>query len=422
MRIRMIDQYRGLPGPVYILMIARIVIAMGTFVYPFLTMFLSSRIGMNDQEVSRYLLLVALAQLPANLIGGKLADRFPRKRVYGAAMFCSASFFALSGFFCQSANVVWLILAGYFFSNMSHPVLSAMIMDVTTEKNRQESFSLVYLGFNMGYAIGPLVAGLLFEEHTPWIFWGQAILVSTAVSLILLRMPLRPTAPEKEREEAVTAEAPRQESLWKLLRHDPVMLIFAACLTCYAFSYAQISYLMPLDLELHQGISAAAKSISMVWSLNGVVVFLATPLVVLLTKRNSSILNCALGGLIYLLGFGGTAFTAGRTWLLLSLVLVWTVGEILCNTNSGVFIANHAPASHRARYQSIYDIIQNLGKAAGPFLMGFYLLGHSYQQGWLFVSGLCLLAALGLILLQRHPALPPEEGGRHKPQKRKAAI
>ena len=108
--------------------------------------------------------------------------------------------------------------------------------------------------------------------------------------------------------------------------------------------------------------------------------------------------------------------------LLLSLVLVWTVGEILCNTNSGVFIANHAPASHRARYQSIYDIIQNLGKAAGPFLMGFYLLGHSYQQGWLFVSGLCLLAALGLILLQRHPALPPEEGGRHKPQKRKAAI
>lgn len=397
MRLKMIDQYRGLPGPVYVLMIARLIIATGTFVFPFLTMFLSSRIGMNDQEISRYLLLVAVAQLPANMIGGKLADRFPRKRVYGVAMFLSASFFAFSGFCCQQVWVVWTILAGYFFSNMSHPVLSAMIMDITEPQNRQESFSLVYLGFNMGYAIGPFIAGLLFENHTPWIFWGQAILVSTAVSLVLLKMPLHGGKRLGQEE----APATKQASLWSLLKHDPVILIFAACLVCYAFAYSQISYLTPLDLEQSQGISIASKTVSLIWSLNGVVVFLCSPLLILLTKKNASIVNCALGGLFYLLGFGGMAFCNGQRLPVLCLVLVWTAGEILCNTNSGVFIANHAPASHRARYQSIYDIIQNLGKAAGPFLMGFFLLRYNYSQAWLFVALLCLLAAGGLLLLQR---------------------
>ena len=397
----MIDQYRGLPRQVYILMTARLIIAMGTFVFPFLTMFLSSRMDMTDQEVSRYLLLVALVQIPANLLGGKLADRFNRKRVYGTALLLSAGFFTCSGFFCDQAFVVYLILVGYFFSNIGQPILSAMMMDVTNEKNRQESFSLIYLGFNIGYAVGPLVAGLLFENHTPWIFWGQALLTATAVALIWTLSAK--AQPQKDQLPTGASQSPAAKvSLWSLLRRDPVMLCFALFLTCYSLAYSQISYLMPLDLEQVQGISAAAKSVSLIWSFNGAVVFLGSPIVVLLTKKYPAVVNTAVGGVIYMLAFGSVAFTGGRMTLILPLVLVWTVAEILCNTNSGVFIANHAPATHRARYQSVYDLTHNLGKALGPLVMGFYLgIGHTYHQGWLFVAIICGLAAFGLALLQR---------------------
>lgn len=397
----MIDQYRGLPRQVYILMTARLIIAMGTFVFPFLTMFLSSRMDMTDQEASRYLLLVALVQIPANLLGGKLADRFNRKRVYGTALLLSAGFFTCSGFFCDQAFVVYLILVGYFFSNIGQPILSAMMMDVTNEKNRQESFSLIYLGFNIGYAVGPLVAGLLFENHTPWIFWGQALLTATAVALIWTLSAK--AQPQKDQLPTGASQSPAAKvSLWSLLRRDPVMLCFALFLTCYSLAYSQISYLMPLDLEQVQGISAAAKSVSLIWSFNGAVVFLGSPIVVLLTKKYPAVVNTAVGGVIYMLAFGSVAFTGGRMTLILPLVLVWTVAEILCNTNSGVFIANHAPATHRARYQSVYDLTHNLGKALGPLVMGFYLgIGHTYHQGWLFVAIICGLAAFGLALLQR---------------------
>ena len=397
----MIDQYRGLPRQVYILMTARLIIAMGTFVFPFLTMFLSSRMDMTDQEASRYLLLVALVQIPANLLGGKLADRFNRKRVYGTALLLSAGFFTCSGFFCDQAFVVYLLLVGYFFSNIGQPILSAMMMDVTNEKNRQESFSLIYLGFNIGYAVGPLVAGLLFENHTPWIFWGQALLTATAVALIWTLSAK--AQPQKDQLPTGASQSPAAKvSLWSLLRRDPVMLCFALFLTCYSLAYSQISYLMPLDLEQVQGISAAAKSVSLIWSFNGAVVFLGSPIVVLLTKKYPAVVNTAVGGVIYMLAFGSVAFTGGRMTLILPLVLVWTVAEILCNTNSGVFIANHAPATHRARYQSVYDLTHNLGKALGPLVMGFYLgIGHTYHQGWLFVAIICGLAAFGLALLQR---------------------
>ena len=397
----MIDQYRGLPRQVYILMTARLIIAMGTFVFPFLTMFLSSRMDMTDQEASRYLLLVALVQIPANLLGGKLADRFNRKRVYGTALLLSAGFFTCSGFFCDQAFVVYLLLVGYFFSNIGQPILSAMMMDVTNEKNRQESFSLIYLGFNIGYAVGPLVADLLFENHTPWIFWGQALLTATAVALIWTLSAK--AQPQKDQLPTGASQSPAAKvSLWSLLRRDPVMLCFALFLTCYSLAYSQISYLMPLDLEQVQGISAAAKSVSLIWSFNGAVVFLGSPIVVLLTKKYPAVVNTAVGGVIYMLAFGSVAFTGGRMTLILPLVLVWTVAEILCNTNSGVFIANHAPATHRARYQSVYDLTHNLGKALGPLVMGFYLgIGHTYHQGWLFVAIICGLAAFGLALLQR---------------------
>ncbi|MDO4731895.1 MAG: MFS transporter [Bacillota bacterium] len=419
MHIRIIDQYRGLPRPVYILAIARVIVATGTFVFPFLTMFLSSRLSMNDQEVSGYLLLVALAQLPASMLGGKLADRFPRKKVYGLGLFLSIFFFALSGFFCHSRAVVFLILGGYFFSNLCHPILSAMIIDVSRPETRQESYSLVYLGFNLGYSIGPLIAALLFEKYISWIFWGQAIMVSLAVLLILLFIPGK-ALQNSEAAPASPGEPVEKSSLWKLLRRDKLMLIFAACMICYAFSYAQTSYLLPLNLELVQGISQAAKSNSLVWSCNGLVVCLAAPLVVMLTKKNSTLFNCALGLLFCALGFGGSALIGEKNALLLFLVFLWTVGEILCNTNSGLFIAGQAPLSHRARYQSIYDVIQSLGKATGPIIMGLFLLKSSYQQGWLLVGGLCLLAAF--VLLKSCRLKNPGRSGQEAPPGSAAPI
>lgn len=436
MKLELFEQYRGLPRQIYVLLGARIITAMGAFVYPFLTFFLSSRLHFSETEIGKYLLIVAVSCAPAALLGGKLADRFNRKRMYITMDITADVLFILAGFNCNSLSVVYFILFGYFFYNMGMPALSAMMMDFTNPSNRQESFSLVYLGYNLGFAIGPLVAGLLFEKYIHWIFWGQAMLGFAAMFLILFGISntgksgcnKQNSVPEKKSshmesvlEETVTEEVIHPEdrlawdaayqldesleeritaesggSLFSQLGKHPIVMLFAAFASVYAFAYAQMGYIMPLHMSDLFGVGAGSKYYGVICSLNGIAVVIATPFVVLWFKRFNPIFNLAVCGICYGIGFGAYAVFNNLIMIYL-LVFIWTAGEALASTNTGVFIANHAPVTHRARFQSIYDLIQGTGRALGPLLMGVYLTGHTIPEAWLLTGSLCLLAVLGYL-------------------------
>ena len=115
MFLALINQYKGLPKQIYIMLVARIVAATGAFVYPFITMLLSSRLHFSDQEISVYLLILAASYIPSALIGGRLADLFNRKYVYVLVTFIANITFFIAGFYCYSLSVIYLILIGYFF-------------------------------------------------------------------------------------------------------------------------------------------------------------------------------------------------------------------------------------------------------------------------------------------------------------------
>ena len=401
MKIELIDQYRGLPKQIYILLIARIVIAIGSFVYPFLTFFLSTRMNFTEERIGKYLMIIAVISVPAVLLGGKLADKYNRKYVYVGAMFLSDVFFIACGFTCDNIIVVKLILAAYFFVNMAMPALSAMMMDVTKPENRQESFSLVYLGYNLGFALGPLIAGLLFENYTSWIFWGQGLL--NFMAMILVACIIKDTRMEMveglQDERPHTANEPKNGgSLIYQLFRNPIIIVIAIFASVYAFSYAQLSYVMPLHMEDVFGMSLGSKYYGIMWSLNGIVVFVATPLMVLVFKRFSPVLNLCFGGILYALGFGLYAYS-DNLFIIYLLVIIWSSGEVLQASNTGVFIANHAPESHRGRFQSLYDIIQGTGRAIGPMLMGYYLVGRTTKDAWHLIFLLCMIAVVAFYLI-----------------------
>jgi MFS family permease len=412
--IKSITQYRGLPRQIYLLLIARTVIAMSSFIFPFLTLFLSSRLHMSDMQIGNYLLWVSLSYIPAALIGGKLADKIGRKWVYFFSMVLADIACFISGFYYTDDMVIYILIAGFFFMNMGMPVLSAMMMDLTDPSNRQESFSLIYLGYNLGFAFGPLIAGLLFENYIQWIFWGQAILNLAAMSLIAIFV--KDTLPGKCEIASVAADASRVdeqasgETLWRSLLHSPEVLLFALFGSFYAFGYAELGFVLPLQMADLFGTGDGSKLYGIVWSLNGLFVFLLTPLTVLIFKKRHPLLNLAITGICYMVGMGLYALIDTLPLFYL-MVVVWTFGEVLGATNSGVFIANHSPISHRARYQSIYDIIQGSGRAVGPMVVGIFLMSHTYMDAWQLVGLMCLIAALAFYIMYRYykrKEQPPE--------------
>jgi len=256
----------------------------------------------------------------------------------------------------------------------------------------------------LGFAVGPLLAGLLFEHYTRWLFWGQAAM--TFCSAMLIALLIRDATPDEEERQRIIADKSRvkeqaaEGSLLRQLARSPLVTVFALLAAAYAFSYSQINYILPLQMDDLFGISRGAKYFGVVWSLNGVCVFLFSPLAVLVFKRFPALFNMSVTGLLYFLGFSLYAMLHD-IWLMYALVALWSAGEVVAATNSGVFIANHSPLSHRARFQSIYDVIHGLGRSFGPLVMGQYLVGHDIDSAWLIIGAICGVTSLAFFLMHR---------------------
>ena len=78
---QLITQYGGLKKEIYILFIGKLVTAMGSFVWPMLTFFLTTKLGLSDGVSTLLIATASILSFPAALQGGKLADRFPRKNI-----------------------------------------------------------------------------------------------------------------------------------------------------------------------------------------------------------------------------------------------------------------------------------------------------------------------------------------------------
>ena len=87
---KFLSTYSGLDRSIYFLCLAQVINSIGHFVHPFLTMFLTQKIGMDAVEAGTYVMLSAAAWVPGSLLGGKIADQFGRKRVLVIFQFLAA--------------------------------------------------------------------------------------------------------------------------------------------------------------------------------------------------------------------------------------------------------------------------------------------------------------------------------------------
>lgn len=391
--MNVISQYRHLPKEIYIIFTARVISALGSFIYPFLTMFLSRKLGMDESVIGTYLLVSSIVSIPGVIIGGKLADKFSRKTVFMVAQTISALLFFSIGFMGVSTLIPYILIIAFFFNTFAYPALSAMIMDYSKPENRQEAFSLNYLGLNIGIAIGPIIAGILFENFTSWIFWGDAI--TTLLSVIMVGVALKEKPPEqREIKDNSSEEKAYKGSTISAILKRPTIIVFAVFCSILAFVYSQSWFALPLHMSEIFGV-LGSKYFGYLYSVNGIVVVLFTPIILYFTKNFKPVINVLIGGLFYAVGFGMYGFTNSMPIFLFAAV-IWTFGEIVASVNTSVYIANHSPVTHRARFQSLFDIIRGAGGALGPYLMGFFLLAYGMNQLWYLMI---LISVIGCIFL-----------------------
>jgi MFS family permease len=389
--IKDINIYSGLPRTIYILAIARVVNAMGNFVYPFLTLFLTEHIGFSTEKAGTYFMISAMAQVIGSVVGGKLTDKFGRKSLYLIFQGSTALCYIPCAFLGNSIAIAWLLIFAGFLSSAAQPANSAMMIDLTNKENRKQAYSLLYLGINLGFSIGPMIAAFLYKNYTRFIFLGNA--VSIIITLILLSIFIEDTMPSKieieSSKKAGGSESAEDSNVIKALLKRPVLLLFLIGIMINSFVYSSIRFVLPLQLRAVFGGDAGPKYFGYMMSTNGIVIILITTFIIKITIKIKPIINVSLASLFFAVGLGMLGFAKSFPIYILSAVL-YTIGEILEATNSGVYIANHSPINQRGRFNAAIPLITGMGSTIAPFVFGRFMTSFGNTKLWI----MCFLLAV----------------------------
>ncbi|MDA3812386.1 MAG: MFS transporter [Spirochaetaceae bacterium] len=388
---KLLNPYRGLRREIYVLFISRTINAMGMLIFPFMTLLLSSKIGLNGAQTGFYVTLTGLFYAPAGLIGGKLSDSFGRKKILITFEILATACYFLCLLIEPSLLMVYILMAASFFFGAAGPSHDALTADLTTPEQREGAYSLIYLGFNLGFGIAQIIAGFLFKDHLKLMFLIDGF--TAIVGILLIAFFIKETVFDHKKTELKEEQKPSQ-SIFSVILARPVLIFFAIAAFGYKFVYSQWPFLMPLHAEFNFP-GEGAKLFGMLGTFNAVTVLIFTPILTAMFSKKSNIRRVFYAGLLFTIGFGMLGFISFKAAFFLS-VFIFTLGEILEAVSTPPFIMNQTPATHRGRMSSVIPLIMGSGYTVGPVVMGMVLYNTSFQFSWMVAGTVVLISTIAM--------------------------
>lgn len=390
--------YSGLDPSIYLLFIVRIINRFGDFVQLLLVLILTGKLGMDSHEAGFFISLTLVATMVGQLTAGVVADKLARKNVLVFCQLMVSVCYLVCAWLIRgrfASSVPFIILMGSPFRGATAPITNAMVADFSDDKDRSRAFSLLYLGTNIGVAVGPVAAAFLYGYSIPLLFGGSSLLLLISTLLLVARLPLVRGDVFSNASEKIPGGF-----FLSLLRNKPLML-FLLFFALYNLTYQQNTFALPLQFSHLFGDIIGAKHFGLLMTVNALTVLVTTPLITRLTAPWGQLRNMALAMVFYVVGYGAYAFCTHLPVFLVA-TFIWTLGEILMATNANVFLNAYAPPRYRTRFNALAHIAGGAGSALAPTLGGVLLLSHSFSFLWVLMAFICLGLAVMYLGLDRY--------------------
>lgn len=376
----------ALPRPAWILCIGTFLNKFGTFVVPFLALYLT-RNGYTAGQAGLAIAAYGVGNLLASLLGGHLADYIGRRKTIVLSMFSGAAMMLLLSQARSFPAILLLTMLTGLTNEFYRPASSALLTDVVPPARRITAFATLRMAFNAGFAFGPASAGFIAAFGFIWLFVGDAAtsVLYGLVALCALPSSLR-SAPENTGWSRVLSVLRHDRKLHQLLLANfAIALIFCQTVSTFGFYVT------------HQGFSPAVYGV--VLSLNGALVVLVELPLTTITRRFPARRVMAVGYVLIALGYTLNAFAHSITALVVYM-LIFTLGEMITMPTNMAYLASLAPPEMRGRYMGVSGLTWSSALIIGPAL-GMKLLAANPAIYWATCGALGLFAAAIILWTKR---------------------
>lgn len=397
--------YSNFSKSIWSLALINLINGIGSFIYPFIALFLTVKLDYSASEAGFFVLISTLMYAPGSIFSSHFADKTSRKKVMIISQLLCGVSMILCGLAISNRKLVLIfILLISLFDGATDPARQAIYADHTNLNNRKEAFSLFYLANNIGFAIGPLIAGLLFNNYPNWLFLGNGIISILAISMIaILIEDKKPTEAElKKSLESNQKDKAVKGSILKVIKEKPILTSYLIITSFFGLAISMYFFTMPLFMT-YLFDSNGPSFFGTIMSVNAITVIVFTPILIKLSGDKYPLKLITYAMILYsisyfLMGISNTLF------IILILTVLFSIGEVFHATNHDFFITNHTPLGHRARLSSIQTIVQGIGFSVGPLISGLIIDYFGYSA--IFISSSTIIF-ICLILLQvvRHQYL-----------------
>jgi MFS family permease len=383
--------FLNLPKTYWWLFLGTFINRLGAFVLPFLTLYLTGERALSPARAALIVSMFGAGSFAAQLTGGELTDRLGRRPVMLISFLATPVAMITLGFARDLGLIAATTLALGFITDLYRPAVSAAVADLVAPEDRTRAYGYLYWAINLGFAISPILAGLLADRNYLYLFIGDAL--TTFLFGLIILFAVRETRPA---EASRAAHATVRERVVQL-RQTPILLFFSLLTLFFGVIYMQGYVALPLEMKA-DGLGSIdyGKAISV----NGWLIVLITLPVTSMAVRWPRYSAIAVSAILMGLGFGLTGFANDIHFFAFS-VAVWTLGEILGSAVAPTIVADLSPIELRGLWQGVFGSMWGLSFFLGPLLGGwiFEQFGPAALWGGCFTLGCSI--ALGYVALGR---------------------
>jgi len=366
--------------------------------FPFSSIYFHNVLGIPLSLVGVGFAVFAGASVLSGLVAGPLTDRYGRKPMMLAALAgSSASFFAFSlvggfgGYLAVSAA------HGFVGWSMFEASRNAMVADVTAPGMRSRAYGLVRVGGNVGWALGPMFAGLVSAaaggsgDVYPKLFLGTSLL--TAAVAVALALGIRESRPVL-REQAEGGET--SGKLRAALSGRALLVLLGVGVLLY-YVFTQNWQALPIYAKNFVGVDDGR--IGFFLGANGIMVIFFQLPVSYLIDRGSRVVALLAGAGLFAASSATLLFTDSFFGIFLAFVLFFTLAEMVLEVAGASLAAELSPVRLRGTYLALFGACFGVAFGLSPIVAGTLLQAELPDLIWKIQLAAAACAAVGLVTL-----------------------